>query len=181
MTLVAGAVTAWGTKGGMPGPFVGLRETARGLGVALLVALAMVPVQRWVTQPAMLHALRNAADPQWTRLQIPASLHEWFYLALWSAGFQTLFCAAAPTCLAARLTGRVWPAFVLTAVLGWHVASRQLSAYHVQSGSEALLAASAARGVLGALIYARFGLIPAALLSVGNCLHLLWDILGGPS
>ena len=84
---------------------------------------------------------------------------------------------AAPTCLAARLTGRVWPAFVLTAALGWYVASSQLATYHVESGRGVLLAASALRSALGALLYARFGLIPAAVLSVGYGLHLLWDVL----
>jgi hypothetical protein len=177
ITLAAGAVTAWGTEGGLPGPVLGSRETARGLGLALLLALILSPVQRWVVQPALKEALGAAANAQWTRLQVPVTLRDWFALALWSAGFQTLFFVAAPTCLAARLTGRVWPAFVLTAALGWYVASSQLATYDVESGRGVLVAASALRSVLGSLLYARFGLIPTAVLSVGYGLHLLWDVL----
>ncbi len=71
----------------------------------------------------------------------------------------------------------VAPAFVLTAALGWYVASSQLATYDVESGRGVLVAASALRSALGSLLYARFGLIPTAVLSVGYGLHLLWDVL----
>lgn len=179
MTLLAGAVTAWGTQGGLPGPVLGVRETAGGLGLAVLLALLLSPVQRWVVQPALADALGAAANAHWTRLQVPLTLRDWFALALWSAGFQTLLCVAAPTCLAAKVTGRVWPAFVVTAALGWYVMSSQLATYHVASGRGVLLAAAAMRGALGSVLYARFGFLPTAVLTVGYGLHLLWDVRTG--
>lgn len=36
MSLVAGAVTAWGKRAGMPGPFPPRAETLQGLGVAVV-------------------------------------------------------------------------------------------------------------------------------------------------
>lgn len=177
ITLVAGVVTAWGTKAGMRGPLRGMQETACGLAAALLVALILIPVQHWVIHPVFEEAVRSSADGQWVRLQIPATIQDWIALALWSAGFQTLFCVAAPTCLAARLTGRVWPAIVLAVALSGFVASRQMDAYHVECGRGLLVAASAAKGLLGCMLYVRFGLAACAALSAGHALHLLWDIL----
>lgn len=106
-----------------------------------------------------------------------ATFSSWLALALWSAGFQPLFCIAAPTCLAAWLTRRVWPAYVLTAALGAFMASRQLDAYHVENGRMVLIAASAAKGLLGSTLYVRFGLLPCSVVAIGYTVHLLWYML----
>ena len=176
MTLAAGAVTAWGAKAGLRGPYRGAGETARGCGVALLLALLLSPAQHWIVQPLVADAVRSSADAQWIRLQIPASAHDWLALVLWSAGFQTLFCVAAPTCFAARLTERVWPAIVLTMVFSGYVALRQLDLYHVECGRGLLVAVPAAKSFLGFLVYVRFGLAPSSVLFAGLNLHLLWNV-----
>lgn len=177
MTFAAGTVTAWGTKAGLRGPCRRVRETVIGLGAALLLALILFPVQQFVVHPLFEKAVLSSADAQWIGLQLPATIHDWLALALWSAGFQTLFCVAAPTCLAARLTGRVWPAIVLTAALSGFVVSQQLVAYHVGLSRGLLVTASAAKGLLACLMYLRFGLAPSAALMVGFNLHLLWKVL----
>lgn len=125
MTLVAAAVTAWSRKGGLQGLFRSTSDTWQGLAVAVIISLVMAPVLLSIVHPVIRAAVDAAADDQWARLQLPASPSDWMALALWSAGFQVLFAVMAPTCLAARLTGRIWPAYVLVAGLAVFIASRQ--------------------------------------------------------
>lgn len=177
MTLTAGAVTAWGTQAGMRGPYRRAGETAAGLAVALALALLLVPVQRGIVQPLFEAAVRDSGDVRWVALQLPETVADRAALALWAAGFQTLFGVAAPTCLAARITRRVWPALILTTALAAFVASLQLDAYGAGMGRGFLSALSAGRALLGCLLYVRFGLLPCAAFAAGSSLHLLWDIV----
>lgn len=177
MILVAGAVTAWDRKAGLAGNYPGRARTLIGLAVAAVVALVLSPLQRWAIQPLFEEAVRASADANWVRLQLPDTPGAWAALALWSAGFQTLFCVAAPTCLAARLTRRVWPALILTTFLGAYLASRQMDLYGMGSGRDLFVAASAAKGLVGCLVYAHFGLAPGAAIAAGFHLHTLWAVL----
>ena len=53
MTLVCGAVTAWGWSAGMPGMWGGLGKTWRGTVIALFVALLALPVQHFLVAPVV--------------------------------------------------------------------------------------------------------------------------------
>lgn len=93
MTIVAGAVTAWGEAGGMRGPFPDWRKVLPWTIGSIAVALLLVPFMLWYD-----------SIPQLAR-DIPKSADAAIALVLWSAGFETLFFQAGLMSFIARLTG----------------------------------------------------------------------------
>ncbi len=115
MMLVAGAPTAWGHYGGLPGLFPRWARVKRGMTAAVLFALIMFPFAlrmdalRW-------ELLEVGQIEHWRVMPPPTTAADIVALLLWRAGFEALFFQAATICLLARLF-RDWRPALIGAVL----------------------------------------------------------------
>lgn len=182
MTLVAGAATAWGKYAGMPGLFPARETQARGLRVALVAGLAMAPLLLAFDsdlQAAMAEALRSRPVPPgfnpmqaamikaWraraVALAFPESVSGCLALALWSAGFETVFFRASTMAFLARVTRRQWIAVAGSVLIRGFVMLMMITLADVDFLLMVRLGGVMALSAVSCLLYARAGL-PAAML-----------------
>ena len=125
MILVAGAPTAWGRHGGLPGLFPDRDRVKRGMTVAVLFALIMLPFAlrldalRW-------ELLEVGQMEHWRVMPPPTTTAEIMALLLWRMGFETLFFQAATICLLARLLRDWRPALVGAVLLRGAITAAQM-------------------------------------------------------
>jgi hypothetical protein len=179
MTLVCAAVTAWGKKAGMPGIVTDRRTFLRGTGLALLLALAALPLFRYVLDPMFCGILEASGNDAALELNYPSTLAGQLALLCWMAGFQTLFVCAAPMSLLARLTGRRDFAIALSMVLGVFLVNLKVAARGLQEHFLLFAITSLFGCGLACFLFSRFGLVPTMILTAGMNLRLFLPPFGG--
>ncbi len=161
MTLVCAAVTAWGARAGMAGAWTDGRTLRQGLLAAMTLSLALWPIYLLGLDPRLRAILADAESHEMLRLAFPSTTGTCVALILWATGFQTLFLQAAPMSLAARLTGHRFAALGLCLLFRLYLAHRQVVEAGLADHMTFLMALPAAIGLIGCLLFARFGLLPA--------------------
>jgi hypothetical protein len=179
MTLVSGAVTAWGRYADMPGILTDRRTLLRGMAFAAALSLLTVPICVFWLDPILRVAFLHAGRPAVLDLAYPSSISGRLSLLLWSAGFQTLFLVAAPMSLFARLTGRPTSSVLLCLALRAYVSYRQITEAGMFEGSLLLAMSALLATAAGCFLFARFGLMPTMLFGAGLDLHLFLASPGG--
>jgi hypothetical protein len=172
MLFVAGAVTAWGAKAGMPGVVTDGRTLRRGLAVAAGLSLLALPFYLFGVDPYLRELLSEPRYRHLLDLTLPGTIGGRLSLILWSAGFQMMFLVAAPMSLFARLTQRRWAAILLCLVLRSYVLYRQMAHADMTDGAALFYTASLLSTAAGCAVFARFGLVPAMLLAAGFDVHV---------
>ncbi len=173
MTLVAGAVLAWGARGGMVGAFPDRRVMLAGLAGALLVGLVAGMLRMIWSDQALRDVLVSPDLVARFELSFPGTVAEKLALVLWAAGFQVLFFQAGVMAFASRLTGRWEYALVLAGFFRIWVMHLQMD----QAGVPPVLSAyimSTATTLIGATLFARSGLPAAMVFAAAIELRLLW-------
>ena len=177
LIIIAGAVTAWGNCGGMVGPFPGRNPSYRGLGIAIVAALILVPVLFAFDSGVLRQLAENKGpDSLLVRLAFPTDVRGCLAIVLWSAGFDTLFFKGATMSFLARLTKRQSVAVVGSVLFSVAITSSKFT--HMGMALSGLgIVTAAVTSIAGCLIYARGGLIPAmafgSLLSARHLVRLL--------
>ena len=179
MTLVCAAVTAWGRRAGMPGVITDRRTFLRGTGLALLMALAALPLFRYVLDPQVGAILDASGNDAALEMTYPTTLFGQAALLCWMAGFQTLFVCAAPMSLFARLTGRRDLAVVLCLLLAVWLVHLKAVDLGLQESLLPFTFSSLCGCGCACFLFARFGLAPAMILSGALSLRLFLPPLGG--
>lgn len=174
MTLVAGAVTAWGRRAGMKGILTDLSTLRRGCAIALFFALAALPVQVLWLAPLLRNTLASGTNAATAILSYPPTAGGCAALLLWSAGFQVIFLQAAPMAFFTRLTGYPSVACALCVALRTYVAYRQVLLSGLTDGVGLLVLSAAGTVAVGCLLFARFGLVPAMVFAAGLDVHLFF-------
>jgi hypothetical protein len=172
MTFVCGFVTAWGTSAGMPGIVTDRRTLVRGIIAAALLSLVVIPIQVFITDPILYNALLGSAKPSAVNHAFPAAFGDRLALLLWGAGFQTMFLEAAPMSFFARLAKRQHLAVGFCLVFRAYVAHLQIAQQGMTDAVPLFLVSNILVGAAGCILFARCGLLPTILLSVGTSLHL---------
>lgn len=173
MTLVCATVTAWGRQAGMAGVWTSGRTLRRGLLAALALGLALWPVFLLWLDPRIRAVLASAQDGDLLRLAFPPTTGTRLALILWALGFQTLFLLAAPMSVAARLTDNGYAALGLCALFRIYVAHRQVVENGLTGHMTLLTAPPVVIGLIGCLLFSRFGLAPAMFFAAVLDLRLL--------
>jgi hypothetical protein len=173
MIFVCGAVTAWGTSAGMPGIVTDRKTLVQGTLVAICLSLIALPLQIFWIVPFIYKSLLASAKPSLAALMFPATVGSQIAVLLWSAGFQTMFMQSAPMSFFARLVNRQSIALALCLVFRAYVAHRQLAGAGLAGMEPVLSLSTLLATAAGCLVFARFGLVPTILLSIGLNLHLL--------
>lgn len=172
MIFVCGAVTAWGSSAGMPGMITDRRTFLYGTGAAIILTLIAVPVQVLYSDPVIYSALLASAKQEAAAKAFPVALSGQIAVLLWSTGFQTMFLQAAPMSLFARLLNRRDLAIVLCLLFRAYVTHRQIADTGITAAVPLLLVSNMILTAAGCLMFARFGLAPTVILSIGLNLHL---------
>jgi hypothetical protein len=172
MTLVSGAVTAWGRKGGMPGILTDRQTLLQGLALALLLSLAALPLFRYGLDPLYRGVLDVPGRGSAFEMHFPSTLRGQLATLGWMVGFQTLFVCAAPMSLFARLTGRRNVAVALCAALTAFLVHLKAAEQGVQEHYLLFALPGIAGSVLAAVVFSRYGLVPTMFLAGGMTLHL---------
>lgn len=168
LILVAGAAGAWAHEGGLRGLFPACSGRLLGLAVAAGLLLGGAS---GLAEPAVA-ALLPAGDSAAGRLAMPRDPAAVAALILWDAGVETLLFHAAAVCLVARVTGSLRAAVLLPAVLRVGVAALRLAPLPAPPAVLALLLLlHGARALAANWLFARGGLLPAALLAVAAGVH----------
>jgi|GEM_PF-1871628 len=179
MTFVSGAVTAWGRYAGMPGIMTNRRTLMRGAVFAVVLSLLALPVYVfWLDLPLRNTLLSMTRSPI-AELSYPSTLTGCFSLVLWSAGFQTMFLEAAPMSLFARLTRRRSIAVALCAAMRTYIAYRQITEAGITNHLPLFIFPALVSTTAGCILFARFGLVPAMLLSAGLDIHVFFLVTAG--
>jgi hypothetical protein len=161
LMLVAGAVTAWGSRGGMVGPLPAWRRLLAGVGVAALLVLVWLPLA--TPMDALLRqALTASGKAGLIQLAYPNTPGGCWALLLWSAGFETLFFQGAAMAFVARITGRQDVAIIGAVALRVYVTHRKLTMEGLAPVPPVALYLSALSSLVACLLFARGGL-PAAM------------------
>ena len=157
LTLLAGAVMAWGRCGGMVGAFPrGHRIWKWSLGAAVAGG-ALTPIYAYWLDPMLKQILTAAGNTSRLQLQCPNTFSACLAAALWVVGFQVLFYDAAAMSFFSRLTKR-WPiALALAVALRIFVTHRQFSTIPVESVWP-FHAMNCLASIGGCLFFARGGL-----------------------
>jgi len=174
MIFVSGAVTAWSQYANMPGIITDRRTFLYGAGIAVALSLLALPVYVYWLDFPLRKALLSMARSSAADLAYPSTTGKCLSLLLWSAGFQTMFLEAAPMSLFARLTGRQSIAVTLCLVLRTYIAYRQMTDAGMVSHLPLFIFPSLAANLAGCILFAKFGLAPAMILSAGLTLHVFF-------
>jgi len=172
MTLVCGAASAWGDKGGLCGLFPGWRRTGIGLGIAAIVTIIAAPLTASWLDPAMRAAIEASGDEKALALAYPESAAGKLAAMLWSGSFHVMFLVVAAMSFMARLTRKVGISVGLVVVLRSAVALYKLQHVGVTDGAVLFVVLSAAETGCSCLLFARTGLVPVVILAMGLDLHL---------
>jgi len=176
MMFVAGAVTAWGRCAGMAGVLTDRRRFACGAVVAIVLSLLLLPVNLMWIDPVLRDSIPGGGASSPLAMAFPSSMSGRISLLMWSAGFHALFLQAAPMSLFARLSGRQSIALLLTVMFRAFVTAQQVAATGMTEGVWLFHVSAMLTNVVGCLLFARFGLVPAMLFGAGATLHVF---LGG--
>ncbi|MBN1669932.1 MAG: hypothetical protein JXR37_02790 [Kiritimatiellae bacterium] len=177
-TLVGGMATAWGTRAGMCGLFPDTRRILYGSAAAALLASVLMPLAA-LFDPILKAAVAEAGGERLLSLQFPDTAFGVLALILWSAGFSTLFFAAASVSFFARVCRRQHIAIALAVGLQVLVRYQQLAGGGVSHGVPLFLAESIVAGLVPCLLFARAGIIPAAVFNAVLDARHLWRVWGG--
>jgi hypothetical protein len=161
MTMVCAAVTAWARRAGMAGVWTDRATLRHGLFAALVLGLVLWPVFLLGLDPTTRDILGGAVNGDMLRLAFPPTARGKVSLILWAAGFQTLFVQAAPMSLAGRLTGNRFAALGLCLLFRLYLSHLQIDGAGLADHRLLLMVPAAAANLLGCLLFARFGLLPA--------------------
>ncbi|MCC5790391.1 MAG: hypothetical protein JJT75_12205 [Opitutales bacterium] len=159
--LAAGAVFAWGRKGGLAGPFPGHALhwwpmlLAFGLG-SLMALLFMGMDTFW--RPL----LARSPEPSLEYLAYPRNWNEWVRLVLWNIGFMTLFFTAAAMAVFARVSRRWVVALLVVVFLRFIASIYRLQAYDMGEFWPVALITTVPFSILACWLYARHG-FPAVI------------------
>jgi hypothetical protein len=174
LIFICGAVTAWGASAGMPGIMTDRKTLVQGTLVAICLSLIALPIQIFWTVPFICKSLLASAKPSLAALMFPAAAGSQIALLLWAVGFQTMFMQAAPMSFFARLVNRQSIALALCVIFRAYVSHHQLEGANLASMEPILFLSPLLATGTGCLVFARFGLAPTILLSIGLNLHLLF-------
>lgn len=174
MTLVSGAATAWGRKGGMVGILADRRRTCSGLALAVGLVLVVTPLYVLWLDPVLYAALEATRNPSMLELRYPSELGGKLALMLWSASFQLMFFTVSGMSFLTRLTGRALISGAMVVLFRVAVGLYQLSEAGVTQGVPLFLVGAAAVTACSCALFARTGLLPAMTLAMGLNLHLFF-------
>lgn len=174
MTLVSGAATAWGAKGGMCGLFPEWRRVALGLGIAVLLTAIATPIYALWLDPLLYAALEATGDPKVLALRFPETAAGKFAQMLWSGSFQVMFFAIAGMSFLARLTAGVRTSVAMIVIFRVAVGLYQMSEAGVTESVALFSLGSAVATACSCLLFARTGLIPAMAFAMGLNVHLFF-------
>jgi hypothetical protein len=174
MIFVCGSVTAWGTSAGMPGIVTDRKTLVQGTLVSICLSLIALPIQIYWMDPIIYKALLASAKPSIATLLFPATVGGQIAMLLWSAGFQTMFMQSGAMSFFARLVNSQSIALALCLGLRTYVVNHQLAGAVVVGVEPVLLLSPLLATGAGCLVFARFGLAPTILLSIGLNLHLFF-------
>ncbi|MCH8475875.1 MAG: hypothetical protein LAT55_11695 [Opitutales bacterium] len=173
--LAAGAVFAWGRKGGMAGPFPGHALNWRPLLLALvsgsLMAFLFTEVDV-VWRPI----LERSPEPILEYLAYPRTWNEWVRLVLWNIGFMALFFTAAAMAVFARVSRRWVVALGVVVLLRFIASIYRLQAYDMGQFWPMALVTTVPFATMACWLYARHG-FPAltAFILAKDARHLFRD------
>ena len=174
MTLVSGAATAWGGKGGMCGLFPGGRRMWVGFGLAVLLTIVGTPIYCLWLDPVLYAALAATGDVKMLALRYPDAIVGKLSLMLWSGSFQVMFFAVAGMSFLTRLTGRPWISGALVVLFRVAVGLYQISEAGVTDSIPVFLLGSAVATACSCALFARTGLPPVMAFAMGLNLHLFF-------
>lgn len=174
MTFVSGAVTAWGRRAGMAGLATDAKTLTPGVGAAVLLALAALPVHYFGSDPILREALASADNPAAVEMSYPSTTSGRFALMLWSAGFQAMFFVAAPMSFFGRLTGRAWVAAGFCIAVRTYVVHLQVGHAGLAEQVPLFLASAVVTTLVACVLFARYGLIPAMIFAAGLDLRVFF-------
>lgn len=180
MTIIAGAVTAWGARGGMLGPFPARGEVRRGIWSAIASGLLIAPFILWQEAAGM--GLGDSPTTLAERnLPLPSTLTGCLALMLWSAGFETLFFRAGTMSFFARVTNRQWTGVVGAILISVAVRSAKMGEVGLDSVMVLRLVGIGIVTTVGCLLYARAGMLAAMVFAaVLDTRHIVrWLLAGG--
>lgn len=163
MTLVCGAVTAWGRNLGMGGVWPGRDGLRHNLAFAGLAGLALALVHVFLLDPVFSQAIEKTGDSTFMELHYPGTWGNCLALVLWTTGFETVFFYAATPSFVVRVARRIWPAYVFAATLRLMVTLHQMGTAGIDEAGHLFAAGSIVTSFVTVLLFVRGGL-PAAML-----------------
>jgi len=178
LTLVAAMATAWSRSAGMNGLFPPRNILLRGLLLASILLIVLLPIKVFWFNPLLYAAVERTGDETALRLLFPDTLTSGIALMLWVMSFEVLFFKAAAMSFFARLTNSLSAALILSAMLRVFVTWLKISEIGVEEGLFLILAHAAFINVLSCLMLARYGL-PAPMLLAGGLAIYRWNFLWG--
>lgn len=161
MTFASGAAMAWQHHGGMAGLFPGKRRTALGTGWAVIAGLVLLSAFFFIDPLLPRELAANAAYQRWG-IVYPENEAEVISRILWSAGFQTMFFTAAAMAVFCRVTRNVWVSLLIVLCGRMLITAYRLTALELQAIIPPFLLITALFAIVSCLLFARYGLIPAA-------------------
>ena len=176
MTLIAGAVFAWGRHGGMAGPFPSSGRMFAGVGIAAAVVCVILPVNFFWISPLFRAGLKATGNDALYKLQYPATVGGCLAFMLWMGSFETMFLRAAPLAFLARLTGNKKIAVAFAVCFQVALVVKRLALEGIGDHFVLFTAASAATGLISCLLYVRYGLPATMVFCGGVSLHLLLSL-----
>ncbi len=172
MTLVAGAVTAWGQKGGMVGAFPPQPLFQRGLVTASIVGLVFGVGRIFWGDDELRQVLLASEHSGRFELSFPSTVSGKLALVLWVAGFQVLFFQAGAMSFLSRIFGRWEYALIALGFLRVFVTHLQFEHSGVPPIASAYLFSTLAT-LIGATVFARCGFMAAVVFAALLELRLL--------
>ncbi|MDT8318365.1 MAG: hypothetical protein RQ824_10330 [bacterium] len=178
LTLVAAMATAWGRSAGMKGLFPPRFIVLRGLLLAFILLIILLPIKIFWFNPLLYSAVEQTGNGAALRLLFPDTFISGVALMLWVMSFEALFFRAAAMSFFARLTNRLSVALVLSAMLRVFVTWLKISEIGVEDGLFLILSHAAIINLLSCLMFARYGL-PAPMLFAGGLAMYRWVFIWG--
>ena len=174
MTLISGAATAWGEKGGMCGLFPGWRRTGIGLGLAALLTIIAAPISCLWLDPRLYGAIEATGDTKALTLAYPDTAAGKIASVLWSGGFHVMFFVIAGMSFLARLTGKATVSIAIIVVFRVAVGLYKAQEAGMTDHVSLLLLLSAVQTACSCLLFARTGLLPTMVFAMGMETHLFF-------
>lgn len=165
--LTGGMATAWSGYAGMKGLFPPFREVSRGFIAVFAILVAVVPVQVFFLNPMLYRVISEAGDQTALDVLFPGTIPTALAFVFWSMSFETIFFRAAAMSFFARLTKRFVPAVLLAVGLGVFVGYLKFDELGIVSNAWPILGMAGLMSAVSCCIFARYGLLPAMVLSGG--------------
>lgn len=168
LLFIAGAATAWGKEGGLPGLFPERITILRGLLLAVATALILLPGKTFILDPLFQKLILETNNTALHASMFPTGPMDKLAKILWAASFESMFFFAGTAAVAARLTKRRWPAVAACVILRAWIT-------HLQCQSTGLPELTSQLSLLPgslicAILYCNYGLVPVmAFSATTNC------------